>query len=81
MILNLWKPYGISSSQFVLDIKKIGDYKSICFTGRLDPLAQGVMILLTDDDVKKFKEYCIITHDNFELISTQNTYYIDRGDF
>ena len=57
MILNLWKPYGISSSQFVLDIKKIGDYKSICFTGRLDPLAQGVMILLTDDDVKSVSNY------------------------
>jgi hypothetical protein len=41
----------------------------------------GEWFLLTDDDVKKFKEYCITTHDNFELISTQNTYYIDRGDF
>lgn len=57
MILNLWKPYGITSSQFVIDLKKIGNYNSICFAGRLDPLAQGVMLILTDEDVKSVSTF------------------------
>ena len=36
---------------------------------------------LDDDDLKKFTTQCQLIHDNLELISTKNTYYLDRGDF
>lgn len=36
---------------------------------------------LDDEDLKKFTTQCQLIHDNLELISTKNTYYLDRGDF
>ena len=41
----------------------------------------GEWFLLNDDEVKQFKSQCILLHKNFEIISTQNTYYLDRDDF
>ena len=34
---------------------------------------------LTDDDVKVFNEKCKLTHDMIELITTENTYYLETG--
>ena len=34
---------------------------------------------LTDDDIKSFSEKCKTTHDMLELITTNNTYYLETG--
>ena len=52
MKFSLWKPYGITSNYFIDELKQTNNYKKICYAGRLDPLAQGQMLILTDDDVK-----------------------------
>lgn len=36
---------------------------------------------LDENDIKEFSKICNSLHSNFKLISTQNTYYLDRGDF
>jgi len=36
---------------------------------------------LNEEDIKKFNSQCQVIHDNLETISTQNTYYLDRGNF
>lgn len=53
MILNLYKPKGISSFNFINRVKKLKGFKKIGHAGTLDPLAEGVMIVLTDEDCKK----------------------------
>lgn len=53
MILNFYKPCYISSFSFIYNIKKSHKYKKISHAGTLDPLAEGVMIVLTDEDCKK----------------------------
>jgi len=64
MILNLYKPSKISSFNFIYRIKRLLNVKKISHAGTLDPLAEGVMIVLTDKDckiqdsfTKKDKEY------------------------
>jgi tRNA pseudouridine(55) synthase len=57
MIFKINKPYGITSSQFALELKRNEGYKNICFAGRLDPLACGTMLILTDEDVKSVSNY------------------------
>ena len=42
---------------------------------------RGEWFNLTDEDLLSFQERCQILHDNFELISNNNTYYLDRGSF
>lgn len=57
MITLLWKPYGITSIQFLKEYqKKINCSKATC-VGRLDPLAQGILRILTDNDTKDMKKY------------------------
>lgn len=41
----------------------------------------GEWFNLSKEDIDHFKENCKKIHDNLELISTQNTYYLDRGKF
>lgn len=36
---------------------------------------------LTDDEIEKFQTNCQKIHDNLTLISKQNTYFLDKGDF
>jgi tRNA pseudouridine55 synthase len=57
MILNLYKPKGLSSFNFIYKVKKKLGYQKIGHAGTLDPLASGVMIVLTDKDTKKQNEY------------------------
>ena len=52
MKFTLWKPYGITSNYFIDTLKHTYKYSKICYAGRLDPLAQGIMLILTDEDVK-----------------------------
>lgn len=41
----------------------------------------GEWFNLSDDDLLSFRENCQVLHDNFELISKDNTYYLDKGRF
>ena len=34
---------------------------------------------LSTDDISNFENYCLNLHENFELISTENTWYIDKN--
>lgn len=42
---------------------------------------RGEWFNLTDEDLISFQERCQILHDNYELITKDNTYYLDRGSF
>ena len=52
MILNMYKPSKISSFNFIYRLKKLLGVKKIGHAGTLDPLAEGVMIVLTESDCK-----------------------------
>lgn len=39
----------------------------------------GEWFVLSDDDIINFKNLCLELHENFELISTENTWYIDNN--
>lgn len=57
MILNLYKPYKLTSFNFIHKVQKMLEVEKIGHAGTLDPLATGVMIVLTDLDTKKQSEY------------------------
>lgn len=57
MILNLYKPKGISSFNFINRVKKKFGYQKIGHAGTLDPLAEGVLVVLTDKDTKRQNEF------------------------
>lgn len=57
MILNLYKPKGISSFNFISKVKRLFGYSKVGHAGTLDPLAEGVLIVLTDKDTKKQNDY------------------------
>lgn len=56
MIIPIYKPIGASSHQLA---KKVGDQHSqkATHTGTLDPMAEGVLIVLTGEDRLKKSEY------------------------
>lgn len=59
-IINIHKPIGISPLDVIrLLQKKNPEYKdtSITYAGRLDPIAEGVLLLLVGDEVHKAEEY------------------------
>lgn len=53
MILNLYKTKGPTSFFFINKFKRERGYKKVGHAGTLDPLAEGVLIVLTDEDTKK----------------------------
>lgn len=53
MILNFYKDCYISSFSFIYNIKKRHKLVKISHAGTLDPLAEGVMVVLTGSDCKK----------------------------
>ena len=57
MILNLYKPKGISSFNFINRVKKIKEFKKVGHAGTLDPLAEGVLVVLTNEDTKRQDEF------------------------
>lgn len=57
MIIDLWKPYGITSIQFVKDYKLTNSIKKATCVGKLDPLAQGQLKILTENDTKQMSKY------------------------
>ena len=69
MKMLLWKPYGITSNYFTSYIKDTYSVDKICYAGRLDPFAQGIMLILTDNDVKSMDNN--LKHDkiyNFDML-------------
>jgi tRNA U55 pseudouridine synthase TruB len=68
-IVELWKDYGITSNEFARRYKLNNNLDSVCYAGRLDPMACGKMIILTNGDTKNVNTY--LDHDklyNFDLI-------------
>lgn len=68
-ILESWKCFGITSNEFARRYKLENNLENVCYAGRLDPLAQGNMLILTNEDTKKVKHY--LKHDKvytFDLI-------------
>jgi len=59
-VINIYKPVGLTPLQALNIFKKTNSpYKSkkISYPGRLDPMAEGVLILLVDDENKKIVQY------------------------
>ena len=57
MIIYHYKKIGQTMNQVIDDIKKLYHTKKITYAGRLDPLAYGLVIILTDDDIYKRDHY------------------------
>jgi tRNA pseudouridine55 synthase len=53
VILNIYKPKGWTSFDVVAKLRGILKTKKIGHTGTLDPLAEGVLVIMTDSDTKK----------------------------
>lgn len=53
----LYKDIGMTSNDFAYQCKISLNTKRLCYVGRLDPMAKGDMIILTDDDVKDMDKY------------------------
>lgn len=56
-IILINKPYGWTSYDVVRYIKKNKKFKKIGHAGTLDPMATGLLILLTNEYTKKFSEF------------------------
>ena len=59
-ILNIYKPVGLSPLDIINILKdKSPEYQDvpITYAGRLDPMAEGVLLLLAGDEVHKNEEY------------------------
>lgn len=57
MIINVYKPKGWTSNDVVQKIKHGCGFKKVGHAGTLDPLAEGVLIVLTDVDTKRQDEF------------------------
>lgn len=58
MILNIYKEKDWTSFDVVAKVRGIlGKKRKVGHAGTLDPLAEGVLIVLTDDDTKKQTEF------------------------
>lgn len=59
-VLNLYKPIGITPFQLIEKFKeKYPEYKNekLGYAGRLDPMAEGVLLVLVGEENRKRKEY------------------------
>lgn len=68
-IIELWKDYGITSNEFARRYKLNFNLDCVCYAGRLDPMARGKMIILTNRDTKNVNKY--LDHGklyNFDMI-------------
>jgi len=57
MILNVYKPKGWTSNDVVQKIKHSCAFNKVGHAGTLDPLAEGVLLILTDADTKRQDEF------------------------
>lgn len=51
------KPAGLTINQYINKIKEETNYKKICFSGRLDPMARGEILILIGDECKNMNKY------------------------
>jgi tRNA pseudouridine55 synthase len=59
-ILNLYKPQGLTPLQVIEKFKELNpEYKEekMTYAGRLDPMAEGVILILSGDEKLKREEY------------------------
>ncbi len=56
MIINIYKPVGLTSFDVVKIIRKITKEKKVGHGGTLDPFAEGVLIIGTGKDTKKLTD-------------------------
>ena len=57
-VLKLTKPLGTTPLEFVNDYKKKNpDVLKISYAGRLDPMAEGIMLVLTNEDCRQQNNY------------------------
>lgn len=61
MILNIYKPRNFTSFDVVAKVRKQLNIKAVGHAGTLDPLAEGVLVVLTGDDTKKQDEIMVQT--------------------
>ena len=60
MIINAYKPVGKTPLQIIDQVKKIHPEltkKKIAYAGRLDPMAEGVLLLLVEPETRKRDQY------------------------
>jgi tRNA U55 pseudouridine synthase TruB len=57
MIINYHKKIGYTMNDIIDEIKQLYHVKKVTYAGRLDPLAYGSVIILTDDDIDKRDSY------------------------
>lgn len=69
MILNVYKPKTWTSNDVVKKLKNVLDEDKIGHAGTLDPLAEGVLVVLTGEDTKKQPE----------IMSMKKEYVADIG--
>ena len=50
------KPAGLTINQYINKIKEETNYKKICFSGRLDPMARGEILILIGDECKNMNK-------------------------
>lgn len=53
MIQNVYKPRGVTSFYVVKQVKRQTNVKKVGHAGTLDPLAEGVLVILSGSDTKK----------------------------
>jgi tRNA pseudouridine55 synthase len=59
-VFSLYKPVGVSPLDVIKKFKeKNPDFKNkkIAYAGRLDPMAEGVVVVILGSNLKKFKEF------------------------
>ena len=59
-VLNVWKPVGMTPLQAVQKFKEKNSeylYAKMSYAGRLDPMAEGILILLVGEENKKRERY------------------------
>lgn len=58
-MITIYKPIGMSCVDLINSLKETDEYKgkNMGFSGRLDEMAHGKIIILLDDETKKTKEY------------------------
>lgn len=71
-VLNVYKPIGKTPLEMILAVKKrFPEYEKVPMTyaGRLDPLAHGILLLLTKDAIKKKAQFLAMTKTyRFEVV-------------
>lgn len=93
MILSVNKPLGLTSYDIIRNLKKKYPGEKIGHAGTLDPLAEGVLIVLIGDDTKRQSEFMNVskvyefdvlfgfetdTYDVLGLVNGSNDYNADE---